>query len=66
LLYISHKSRIAEIPISTHYGEESTSPSVKRTFLYFTRTFRLAFLFFLHRIGAIKIKKYSIASNLKG
>ena len=59
LLFISNKSRIAEIPIPTHYGEESTSPSIKRTFLYFVNSFKLAFLFFLHRIRIIKIKKYS-------
>lgn len=59
LLFIINKSRIAEIPIPTHYGEESTSPSIKRTFLYFVHSFRLAFLYFLHRRGIIKIKKYS-------
>jgi glycosyltransferase involved in cell wall biosynthesis len=65
LLFISAKSRIAEIPIPTHYGEESTSPSIKRTFLYFINSFKLAILFFLHRIGIIKIQKYSNATIQK-
>ena len=60
LIFISNRLRIAEIPIPTHYGEESTSPSIKRTFSYFINSFRIAFLFFLHRFGIIKIKKYSI------
>lgn len=62
LLFISNKSRIAEIPIPTHYGEESTSPSIKRTFLYFINSFKLAILFFLHRTRIIKIKKYSLVA----
>ena len=63
LLFILNKSRIAEIPIPTHYGEESTSPSIKRTFSYFINSFKLAFLFFLHQKGIKKIKKYSLATN---
>lgn len=59
LLFLSNKSKIAEIPIPTHYGKDSTSPSLKRTFLYFVLSFYLAFIFFLHRTGILKIKKYS-------
>lgn len=62
LLFTSNKLRISEIPIPTHYGGESTSPSIKITFLYFIHSFRLALLFFLNRIGIIKIKKYSSVS----
>ena len=58
LLYITNRFRIKEIPIPTHYGEESTSPSIKRTFLYFINSFRLAFIYFIHRIGIIRINKY--------
>ena len=63
LLFIVNKSRIAEIPIPTHYGEESTSPSIKRTFSYFINSFRLAFSFFLHKIGIRKVKKYIPTKN---
>ncbi len=59
LLFIRKKCKIKEIPIPTHYGKESTSPSIKRTFLYFTNSFKIAFLFFLDRIKIIKIKKYN-------
>jgi glycosyltransferase involved in cell wall biosynthesis len=58
LIYIANRYKVAEIPIPTHYGKESTSPSVMRTFLYFVHSLRLAFVFFLHRIGVIRVKKY--------
>ena len=58
LLFLTKKCKIAEISIPTHYGKESTSPSIKRTFLYFINSFKLAFLFFLNRKNIIKIKKY--------
>lgn len=58
LLFISNKYKIAEIEIPTHYGKESTSPSITRTFLYFVNSFRLALIFFLHRTKLIKVKKY--------
>ena len=63
LMFFSHKSGIGEIPIPTHYGKESTSPSIRRTFSYFINSFKLAFLFFLHAKGIRRIKKYSLASN---
>lgn len=59
LLFITNGFRVAEIPIPTHYGEESTSPSISRTFSYFVHSFRLAFTFFLHKTGIISVKKYS-------
>lgn len=58
LLFLSRKYTIAEIPIPTHYGKESTSPSIKRTFLYFIRSFWLAMMYFLNRTGIIIIRKY--------
>ena len=61
LLFVSNKLKISEVGIPTHYGEESTSPSIGRTFLYFTNSLRLAFLYFLHRTGIITIKKYKAA-----
>ena len=63
LLFIANRFKIEEIPIPTHYGEESTSPSIKRTFLYFIFSFKLAFLYFLHKIKLIKIKKYKYFKN---
>ena len=58
LLFISNNFIVKEIPIKTHYGEESTSPSIKRTFLYFLYSTKLAYLFFLNRIGILNIEKY--------
>lgn len=63
LLFITNGFRVAEIPIPTHYGEESTSPSISRTFSYFVHSFRLAFTFFLHKTGMIRIKKYIPAEH---
>jgi glycosyltransferase involved in cell wall biosynthesis len=58
LLFIINHSRISEVSIPTHYGEESTSPSLKRTFLYFIFSCQIATLFFLDRIGIMRIEKY--------
>jgi len=58
LLFIANRFKVKEIPIETHYGNESTSPSIKRTFLYFLYSTKLALLFFLNRIGILNIKKY--------
>ena len=58
LLFISNKSQIAEVPIPTHYGGGSTSPSVKRTFLYFIFSLKLAMLYRLHTLGIRRIQKY--------
>lgn len=58
LLFITNHYKVTEIPIPTHYGQESTSPSIARTFSYFIHSFRLAFTFFLHRLGIIRIRKY--------
>ena len=63
LLYISRKLRVAETPIPTHYGKESKSPSIKRTFLYFIHSLRLAFIYSLHRLKIKKLKKYSSHFN---
>jgi glycosyltransferase involved in cell wall biosynthesis len=59
LLFLTKKVKIVEIPIPTHYGKESTSPSIKRTLLYFIHSFKIAFLFFLNRKGIINIEKYN-------
>ena len=60
LVLLQNKFKIAEIKIPTHYGKESTSPSIKRTFLYFVLSFKLAFMYFLHKIRLINIKKYRL------
>lgn len=62
LLFISNKSKIGEIPIPTHYGKESTSPSIRRTFLYFINSFRLAFTYFIHRKCILELNKYKPGS----
>lgn len=59
LLYLRNNSKIAEIKIPTHYGEESTSPSIKSTLTYCINSFWIAFLFFLNKKRIIKIKKYN-------
>jgi len=58
LLFIVNKLRIIEVPIPTHYGGGSTSPSIKRTFTYFVHSFRLAFTYFLDKRRILNIKKY--------
>ncbi|MEK6907173.1 MAG: glycosyltransferase family 2 protein [Nanoarchaeota archaeon] len=58
LLFLSRNFIVKEFPIKTHYGKESTSPSIKRTFSFFVHCTKLAFLFFLHRMGIIQIDKY--------
>jgi glycosyltransferase involved in cell wall biosynthesis len=58
LLLIANRFKIAEIPIPTHYGKESTSPSIKRTLIYFILSFKLTLLYFLHKVKLIKIRKY--------
>lgn len=58
LLFITNGFKIKEIPIPTHYGKESTSPSIKRTFTYFINSFRLALRYFLHKQGIRKVRKY--------
>lgn len=58
LLFISRGFIVKEFPIRTYYGEGSRSPSMKRTFSFFLHCTRLAFLFFLHRNGIIRIGKY--------
>lgn len=61
LLYHTNGYTIKEIAIPTHYGTESTSPSKIRTFTYFVNSFKLAFLYFLHRKGIRKNKKYLVS-----
>lgn len=58
LLFITNNLKIKEISIPTHYGKESTSPSIKRTFTYFINSFTLAFYYFLHKKKLKSIKKY--------
>ena len=58
LVFIANKLKIAEIDIPTYYGKESTSPSIKRTFLYFVKSFKLAFYYYLHKKNIRRIKKY--------
>lgn len=60
LVFISNNMKIAEVPIPTHYGKDSTSPSIKRTFMYFIKSFNLAFRYYLHRKNIAKIKKYML------
>ena len=59
LLLLTNNNKIAEITIPTHYGEDSTSPSVYRTFAYAFHTMKLAFIFFLNRIHLVSNKKYT-------
>ncbi len=58
LLFRSRNLKVNEFPIKTYYGEGSRSPSIKRTFIFFTDCTRLSFLYFLHRLGIIQINKY--------
>src|SRR3989338_7455707 len=58
LLFLANRFRIAEIPIPTHYGKESTSPSIKTTFLYFCTSTALALNYLLTRFRIRNIHKY--------
>ena len=51
-----HKFKISEVPIPTHYGPESLSPSIWVTFKYFLFTLKSLLDYKLHSLGLIKYK----------
>lgn len=64
LMLIANGFTIAEIPIPTHYGKDSTSPSITRTFTYFINSFKLALAYFFHRKGCCFSQKYRVTRKL--
>jgi glycosyltransferase involved in cell wall biosynthesis len=58
LMLLSNDYSIAETAIPTHYGNDSTSPSIMRTFTYCTTSMNISTTYLFHRTGFITKQKY--------
>ncbi|MDO8627912.1 MAG: glycosyltransferase family 2 protein, partial [Candidatus Diapherotrites archaeon] len=58
IMFKIHKLKIGEIPIPTHYGKESHSPTLKQTFEYFVNTITALIEYKLSLMKIIKSDKY--------
>ncbi len=59
------KTRIAEVPIPTHYGEESGSPTVMQTVAYSLNILRSMLMLLLHKRGIICQDKFDVSPREK-
>ncbi len=57
------KMKIAEVPIPTHYGKESGSPTIKQTFLYSANILKDMAMLLLHNKGVLKQQKFDVKQS---
>ncbi len=61
--FIAAKLKIAEVPIPTHYGKESKSPTVYQTFDYCGRTILILIQYIIHQLTPFKKKLYTLKNE---
>lgn len=65
LSVLSFKFRVGEIPIPTRYDKKSSSMSIKEGVKFILETFKVLFIFELHKIGFIRSSLFASKNRFK-